>query len=67
MGKLYSELQVKELRDALTDMLKEADDLMDFCIDREYLDPLDDSIEGIKSFNESKQKAILALKNAPLE
>lgn len=52
-----------ELRHFAQEMIREASDLMDFCVDRRHLDPEDDSIDGIKTFNKAKEDALNYLHN----
>lgn len=53
----------EKMERAAQDFLKEADDLMTFCVDRGYLDPEDESIDGIKTFNEAFENLKQSLNN----
>jgi len=56
------EQEVERLKEALKNLLKESEDLMDFCIDRKYLNT-EDLTDGQKLFNEATKSARTALTN----
>ena len=49
--------EVEILKSALREMVKESEDLMDYCIDRKHL-YIDDETDGQKSFALAKQQAL---------
>ena len=42
--------------ETLRSVMKEAHDLMEHCVDRKYIDPEDESIEGVQTFNAAMKK-----------